>query len=218
MHRRYNMRKTKALKRFLCVMLAAVMVFGVTLPAFAKGSSPTVVRMSIVSYYKNAASTGHAWLYFENTSKKTVTVGVYKLKPGDGISVGTFGYIRKEGPGVYYNLESYITNHQGTKGRVSLSQDITAAQLKKVSKKINQFKSKWNVAQNCTYFAEKVWNTVATVKLNTAATPLALRNAIRRQAGCEKNLFHQSVAAKQVFKQKGSSLKRVRSSALKAGL
>ena len=212
------MRKTKAFKRFLCVMLAAVMVFGVTLPAFAKGSSPTVVRMSIVSYYKNAASTGHAWLYFENTSKKTVTVGVYKLKPGDGISVGTFGYIRKEGPGVYYNLESYITNHQGTKGRVSLSQDITAAQLKKVSKKINQFKSKWNVAQNCTYFAEKVWNNVATVKLNTAATPLALRNAIRRQAGYEKNLFHQSVAAKQVFKQKGSSLKRVRSSALKAGL
>lgn len=212
------MRKTKAFKRFLCVMLAAVMVFGVTLPAFAKGSSPTVVRMSIVSYYKNAASTGHAWLYFENTSKKTVTVGVYKLKPGDGISVGTFGYIRKEGPGVYYNLESYITNHQGTKGRVSLSQDITAAQLKKVSKKINQFKSKWNVAQNCTYFAEKVWNTVATVKLNTAATPLALRNAIRRKSGYEKNLFHQSVAAKQVFKQKGSSLKRVRSSALKAGL
>lgn len=212
------MRKTKALKRFLCVLLAAVMVFGVTLPAFAKSSSPTVVRMSIVSYYKNVASTGHAWLYFENTSKKTVTVGVYKLKPGDGISVGTFGYIRKEGPGVYYNLESYITNHQGTKGRVSLSQDITAAQLKKVSKKINQFKSKWNVAQNCTYFAEKVWNTVATVKLNTAATPLALRNAIRRQAGYEKNLFHQSVAAKQVFKQKGSSLKRVRSSALKAGL
>lgn len=211
------MKKSINFKRLLSFLLAAVMIVGIALPAFAKGEAPAV-RMSIVSYYKNAASTGHAWLYFENISKKTVTVGAYKLKPGKGVSVGTFGYIRKEGPGVYYNLESYITNHQGTKGRVSLSQDITKEQLKKVTKKINQFKSKWNVAQNCTYFAEKVWNTVASVKLNTAATPFALRNAIKRQSGWQKNLFHESPPAKQVFKQKGSSLKKVRSSALKAGL
>ncbi len=210
------MKKMKALKRLLCVLLTAAMLFTAVLPAFAK-SDPSVVRMSIVSYFKNAASTGHAWLYFENLSKKTVTVGVYKLKPGNGISVGTFGYIRKEGPGVYYNLESYVTNHQGTNGRVSLSQDITASQLKKVSKKINRFKSKWNVAQNCTYFAEKVWNTVAKIRISTAATPYALRNAIRRH-NWEKNLYHQPVSASRVFKQKGSSLKRVRSSALKAGL
>lgn len=212
------MKKTNAFKRLLCVLLAAVMVFSIALPAFAKSDTP-VVRMTIVSYYKAGSTTsGHAWLYFENLSKKDVTVGVYSLKPGDGVSVGTFGYVRKEGPGVYYNLESYITNHQGTKGRVSLSQDITQSQLDTVNKKINQFKSKWNVFKNCTYFAKVVWNTVANVRLKCASTPLSLRNAIRRKSGYEKNIFHMSPAANQVFKQKGSSLKQVRSSALKAGL
>lgn len=212
------MKKTNALKRLLCVLLAAVTVFVIALPAFAKSDSP-VVRMSIVSYYKAGSTTsGHAWLYFENLSKKTVKVGVYSLDPGDGVSVGTFGYVRKEGPGVYYNLESYITNHQGTKGRVSLSQDITESQLDTVNKKIDKFKSKWNVFKNCTYFAKAVWNTVANVRLKCASTPLSLRNAIRRKPGYEKNIFHISPAANQVFKQKGSSLKQVRSSALKAGL
>ena len=215
-HREEDMNKTKTIRRLLCLLLAAAMVFSVALPVFAK-FEPPVARMTIVSYKKNSASTGHAWLYFENVSKKTITVGIYKLPPRSGVSVGTFGYVRKEGPGVYYNVESYITNHQGTKGRVSISQLITGQQLEKVSKKINQFKSTWNLARNCSYFAGTVWNTVASNRLAAISTPALLRTSMKKY-GLKKNVYHQPVLPNQVFKQKGSTLKQVRKSTLIAGL
>ena len=219
-HREEDMNKTKTIRRLLCLLLAAAMVFSVALPVFAK-FEPPVARMTLrhenVPPSVSSASAGHAWLYFENVSKKTITVGIYKLPPRSGVSVGTFGYVRKEGPGVYYNVESYITNHQGTKGRVSISQLITGQQLEKVSKKINQFKSTWNLARNCSYFAGTVWNTVASNRLSAISTPALLRASMKKY-GLKKNVYHQPVLPNQVFKQKGSKLKQVRKSTLIAGL
>ena len=87
--------KNKA-KRVLSLLLAVVMLVPFALPAFAE-SDEIVARVSIVSYLKNVFSTGHSWLYIENLSDKTLTVGIYQLEPGASVSVGTFKNSRKEG-------------------------------------------------------------------------------------------------------------------------
>lgn len=214
--RRKNMKKNKTLKKLLCVLLAALMISIIAMPAFAKSDAP-VARLSVVSYVKNIVSHGHSWLYIENISKKTLTVGVYELKPGEAVSVGTFKYSRKEGKGIYYNVELYCNEHYGANGRYSLTTEITESQLASVSKKINNYGSKWTPVKNCAYFVANVWNGISSIRLISGSTPFCLKTSIRLHGG-KRNIAMQGITADKVFKQKGSSLVQVRSSALSSGL
>lgn len=211
------MKKTKSIKRLLCLLLAAVMAFSVSLPAFAKSNDPVVARLSSVSYVKNVVSTGHSWLYIENISNKTLTVGIYKLRPGEAVSVGTFKYSRKEGKGIYYNVELYCNSHFGTGGRYSVTTEITESQLEGVSKKINSYAEKWTPVKNCAYFVANVWNGVSKPRLTSGSTPSCLKTSIKLHGG-KRNIAMQDAPAEKVFKQRGTSLVRVRSSALNSGL
>lgn len=205
------------LKRIICLLMTVLLIASLAAPASAAASSGNVAVMSVFAWTKNAADPGHAWLYFENTSKSTITVGKYKLAPGKAVSVGIFmNSTRKEGRGVYYNLESYLVNKFGASGRVSISQKITSAELKKVTKCINK-NNTWTPARNCSWFAAKVWNTVADKKVGKGSSPAAVKAKIKSYKET-KNKALQKVSAKNVYKQKSSGLKVVRAATLKKSL
>lgn len=113
-------------RRLFCLFLATLMLLLLALPSFAADGDEIVARVSIVSYLKNSFSMG---LYIENLTDRTLTVGVYELEPGEAVSVGTFRYTRKEGRGIYYNVERYCVNKFGASARYSLSETVTASEL-----------------------------------------------------------------------------------------
>lgn len=193
------------------------MLFAFALPAFAQENNEIVARVSIVSYLKNAFSTGHSWLYIENLTDRTLTVGVYELEPGEAVSVGTFRYSRKEGRGIYYNVERYCVNKFGASQRYSLSETVTAGELNSISKKINSYSGKWTPVKNCAYFAANVWNGISKIRLVSGSTPSCLRTSIKLHGG-KRGIAMSDVAAENVYKQDGSSLRVVRASALSKGL
>lgn len=204
-------------KRLFCLLLAALTLLLLALPSFAADGDEIVARVSIASYLKNAFSTGHSWLYIENLTDRTLTVGVYELEPGEAVSVGTFRYTRKEGRGIYYNVERYCVNKFGASARYSLSETVTASELNSISRKINSYSGKWTPVKNCAYFAANVWNSISRIHLVSGSTPACLRTSIKLHGG-KRGIAMSDVAAENVYKQDGSSLKVVRASALSKGL
>lgn len=197
------MNKTKKiLSVFICVLffLSVVAPFS----AFAASKNKDVAKISVFAWTKNSLDAGHAWVYFENVSDKTITVGIYKLKPGKAVSVGIFmNMTRKEGQGVYYNLESYLVNRYGASGRVSITEKINEKELSAASKCINK-NNNWSAVKNCAWFAAKVWNSAASQKVVSCSSPAVLKTSIKSYKE-QKNKKLKNVSAKSVFKQKGSS-------------
>lgn len=204
-------------RRLFCLFLATLMLLLLALPSFAADGDEIVARVSIVSYLKNSFSTGHSWLYIENLKDRTLTVGIYELEPGEAVSVGTFRYTRKEGRGIYYNVERYCVNKFGASARYSLSETVTASELNGISRKINSYSGKWTPVKNCAYFAANVWNSISKIHLVSGSTPSCLRTSIKLH-GVKRGIAMSNVAAENVYKQDGSSLKVVRASALSKGL
>ena len=193
------------------------MLLLLALPSFSADGDEIVARVSIVSYLTNSFSTGHSWLYIENLTDRTLTVGIYELEPGEAVSVGTFRYTRKEGRGIYYNVERYCVNKFGASARYSLSETVTASELNGISRKINSYSGKWTPVKNCAYFAANVWNSISKIHLVSGSTPSCLRTSIKLHGG-KRGIAMSNVAAENVYKQDGSSLKVVRASALSKGL
>lgn len=213
----------KKVKRTVCILICTLFTLSCFLPfsAAAAKKSRYVAKISVFAWTKNAADPGHGWVYFENISKKNITVGIYKLKPGKAVSVGVFmNSTRKEGQGVYYNLESYLVNRHSTSGRVSLTEKITADELASASKCINNHND-WSAIKNCAYFAAKVWNSAADKKVHSVSSPAVLKASIKKYKET-KNKKLQNVSAKSVYKQKGKKsnpyLKRVGAATLKKSL
>ena len=203
--------------RLLSLLLAVMLVLAVFAPmsVFAKSKDEDVATITVFSYAA-MFDKGHAWIYFENKSDETLTIGAYKLEPGKAVSVGTYSNARKEGNGVYYNLDSYIVNHFNYKSRVSLTEGITKAEVKKLSDYINTHNT-WSVTKNCTYFAQKMWNQVSAKKIKGLGTPSYLKTIIKRYDE-QKNKAVDDVSKKEVYRLKGSGnntyLVNVRESAI----
>lgn len=204
--------------RLLSFMLAVLFILATFAPmsVFAANSEDKDVATITIFSYATMFDKGHGWVYFENKSNETLTIGAYKLKPGKAVSVGTYSNTRKEGKGVYYNLDSYIVNHFNYKGRVSLTEGITKAEVEKLSNYINTHNT-WSVTKNCTYFAEKLWNQVSTKKVKGAGTPSYLKTTIKRYNE-QTNKAMDDVSKKEVYRLKGSgnntTLINVRESAI----
>lgn len=126
-------------------------------------------------------------------------------------------YTRKEGRGIYYNVERYCVNKFGASARYSLSETVTASELNGISRKINSYSGKWTPVKNCEYFAANVWNSISKIHLVSGSTPSCLRTSIKLHGG-KRGIAMSNVAAENVYKQDGSSLKVVRASALSKGL
>lgn len=161
----------KALKSIVSIIMVAVIVFAVAAPSFA-ANDPVVARIYVITYLEGTSWTDHAWVYFENLTTEKITVGLYKLPPNEGVSLGCFAASRYDGYGIYYNVESYCANKFGQTGWVSLSKDITKSQLQKATDTILSIRNGWDFVFNCMYFAFRVWNSATGDNLVSLVFPV----------------------------------------------
>ncbi len=105
---------------------------------------------------------GHTWVYVENLTDQELTVGLYKLQPGEGVSVGLFK--RKDGWTIYYNIEAYSQTVYGMEGQISLKEELTLRELRRVSNAIIYYPNHWDPIFNCMFFSYIVWD-VASFKI-----------------------------------------------------
>ena len=120
--------------------------------------------------------------YFRNVTDHDVRVGVYTLAPGRGVSVGTMHLSRADGPGIYYNVEAYMTHRMGGFGSVGRTMSLTQAQLDAVNGVI-LFSNSWSTSNNCCAFATRVWNTVAPDHIGYHMLPVVVKGRIG-SGGC----------------------------------
>ena len=124
-----------------------------------------VANMYICATAKSLS--GHVWLYFENTTDHDIQVGYITLAPGKATSVGSLRNSRTDGGGTYYNGEARMANGKSSvkNATISLKEELTASELKKVNSAIkgrNAYNVLWN---NCGNFAAFVWNQVSNKKI-----------------------------------------------------
>ena len=143
---------------------------------------------------------GHTWVYVENLTDRELQVGLYTLPPYEGVSVGVLA--RKDGWGIYYNVESYAQNVHGMTKQISMSENLTVKKLEKVSKTIVNYVNHWDPFFNCMYFAFKVWNSGSYRILLPLLLPIfgKLQMAIYRH---ERNVQMKPVTKEQTFRQVG---------------
>ncbi len=209
------------MKKFLKVFLVFFLVlsFGiVALSAEVSAASTNVGEVSIFSYYKSEDGLGHSFLMFENYSDESYMVGHYSLDPGETVTVGTWGNL-PDGKGVYYNLEAYCVNTYGYwSGRVSLKMDYTESELDTFTSYINA-NNTWTYRKNCSFFAERIWNSVASGSDEVNAgfiikTPKTLVNNIKDHSTYYYNQSIPSVVTSDVKRHTASSSSSVSSGTL----
>ncbi|MBQ8026860.1 MAG: hypothetical protein IJ261_01940 [Clostridia bacterium] len=155
----------KNIKKIVALLLAISILAGAfVFSASANTQTETeeeviVARMYIGHRARDNNLSGHTWIYIENLTDHELVVGVYKLAPGKGVSVGTYGTSVKNGPGVYYNVEAWRYRNYTPEGCIASSKDLTQENFDIVSKKIRSTNT-WSYFLNCGYFALKVWNSV----------------------------------------------------------
>ncbi|MDQ1287243.1 MAG: hypothetical protein QG622_808 [Actinomycetota bacterium] len=173
--------------------------------------------MRVVSY-GHGGTDGHSFLLINNIDTLPHSLVGMTVAVGGEVSVGTWGN-KPDGKGVYFNLERHF-GPGAYPGRVSLEMNLTSEQLSTVSKRIVDNNS-WALANNCSSFATKVWNSVATVKVKagTPNTPAKLTGNIKTHAGWVTNTgFSALNDDSQVFALEGKgSRKNVSSGTLTSG-
>jgi hypothetical protein len=132
----------------------------------------------------------HAWISFENTSSAYQRLGGLDYYQGTGGTVGTYGNLSETNhKGVHYNVESVKVNDHGIyKPRYSISAQITADQLSRVSKVITS-NDVWTYLNNCSWFAAAVWNATGGTYISAGVipTPKTLSDNIQKISGYKKN-------------------------------
>ena len=167
----------------------------------AKQSNTEIV--ALLSVVTRVEGIGHAWIYVENISNKTLQVGHYSLPPNQGVSVGLFSFTCEDGIGIYYNVEAYCCNVHGGNGLVSITTDLDMDEMNTLSKKINNYLNHWDPFFNCMYFAFSMWNSVSDRKLIPPVIPALGQLQLRMRGGTENNLQMYCPTPNQVFRLKG---------------
>ena len=150
----------KNTKKLLCFILAIIMCFSMATPAFAAVSTSANNEI-VANYYIFVLQTdvhpiGHMWVYLENLTDKPMQVGLYTVPAHEGVSVGVFS--RKDGKGIYYNVEAYTQTVYGMEGQICLKDQLTAEKVKDVSDALIRYLNHWDPIFNCMYFAFRIWN------------------------------------------------------------
>jgi hypothetical protein len=148
------------MKKVLCFVLAFVMCLSMATPAFAAVSTSTDNKI-VANYYVFVLRTdvhpiGHMWVYLENLTDDPMQVGLYTVPAHEGVSVGVFS--RKDGKGIYYNVEAYTQTVYGMQGQICLKDQLTAKKVKDVSDALIRYRNHWDPIFNCMYFAFRIWN------------------------------------------------------------
>lgn len=103
---------------------------------------------------------GHNWIYVENLSDEPITVGLYEVPVGQGVSVGAFSFSVGDGWGIYYNLEAYRENKDNNiDDCYSITIDLNKSELEHLSNSVRNYPNMWEMfIFNCTFFAFAIWN------------------------------------------------------------
>lgn len=167
------------MKKITAVLLAVLMFFTAVSFTASAAEDENVARMWICSEKSDNSGVGHIFLFFENLTDKTITVGKYKLKEHKDVSVGCFGTEGPNGAGVYYNLETELDHYSQL---IGLSTLLTEDELEDVTKKIKSF-DRWDPIFNCNYFALLGWNAGAESSIPFLIFPQMTRFFIRLKGG-----------------------------------
>ncbi len=170
-------------------------------PTFDEIPGNTVVgRMYICS---EIVFLGHSWIYIESTFDGEMPVGCYTVAPFGSVSVGTFLMTRRDGMGVYYNVERYSATKFGLRSANWLGMDITKDQLMKVNKEIKGW-NYWDLYFNCTFFASKVWNSVSDEFFMPMMFPIFTKAQASTKGGNKNVAMQPHDNPDDCFKQRGS--------------
>lgn len=182
-------------KRFFCVLISAMMLFCCSAVASAASVEPRAAYVGTLSIFaandggSSAWNTsGHAFIAFKNTSSSAVRVGGLNVNPGHEITFGSWGN-KDAHKGIWYDLESYLANNEGDfGGRVSLSMSVTQSNINTINSLISK-NDTWSLFNNCSSFAVKIWNSVASTTLSagTPNTPTSLMASIKSKSGYQTN-------------------------------
>lgn len=151
----------KAIKKLLCLILAVLICFSASSMALAANDTKASNSEIVANYYIYVMETdihpiGHMWVYLENLTDKPMKVGLYTVPANKGMSVGVFA--RKDGFGIYYNVEAYTQAAYGLKNQICLKDQLTADKVQDVSNALLNYNNHWDPIFNCMYFAFRIWN------------------------------------------------------------
>lgn len=154
------------------------------LSSLSRSIDTPVAEISIFATADGPASSfntsGHVWIYIYNWSRSSFTVGNKVVKPGTGVTIGTFG--NQGYDGVWYNLESYFSAHTN----YSYTSEINASDISKISNYIDSH-DKWKMSFNCSHFASGLWNSTSISKKFSGGTPSQVVPQIKNSSGYRKN-------------------------------
>lgn len=172
----------------------------------AKSPDTIVARASLFAAMYFFPVSGHTWIYVENLTDEPITVSIYEVPAGQGVSVGVFSFSVNDGWGIYYNLEAYRENRNNNISDCrSITKDMTRSELEKLSNTIKNYPNMWDIfIFNCTYFAFSVWNKSSDNFFIPMMIPaLAILEVII--VGAPKGVTQMYYPTKdQVFKQRGT--------------
>lgn len=177
-------------------IVSLVVVLSVAITLFNVSATPTEAKtqyVAEVSIMSDGTSTGkgksygtHSFIYIKNISKNNLSILGLGIRPGKGVTVGTFGN-RKDGKGIYLNLEGkYIREENAYQGRISLTRRITQKELNKMLG-VMKASNKWSETKNCAWFATEAWNSIAPKKdkfsWSAIKNPAGLSLKIKKKKG-----------------------------------
>ena len=130
----------------------------------------------------NFPGVGHIFIYVENLTDEPIKVGQIVLEKDQAVSMGSFGFQRSDGWGVYYNTESYLYGKEDYSSLVCMSEEIDSAHLAKLNKFLEGYNF-WELFINCVFFAVGAWNSCT----NTFILPISFPVFCRTQINAHKN-------------------------------
>ena len=194
----------KSIKKLMAALLSVILILVVAVPAFAAQSGDEIVaRISVCSRVKEVPSLGHTWIYIHNISDEPIQVGAYTVPVGEGVSIGTFANTRDDGKGVYYNIESHCINKYNHHDFFSITKEISADTLMKVSDKILSLND-WDFFKNCMHFTFSVWKTATGQSFANLILPTLGELQMIIAGARHRNLTMYYPSADRVYKQIGS--------------
>lgn len=151
-------------------------------------ADPIVGELTIFATNDGGSSSsntsGHAFLMFQNTSTSSIKIGGISVAHNRTITFGTWGN-KSQHTGIWYNLEAYFVHKSGSySNRVSLTTSIVKSKISVLNKLLDD-NDEWELLNNCSSFAVKVWNAMSnkTLSAGTPNTPTSLMSSIKKVSG-----------------------------------
>ena len=137
----------------------------------------------------DAAAGHHSWIQVQNIISNPIAVGGLTIPGFKAVTVGTWnGIMNRNHSGIWYGAESACASEFSNGESVYLSATLTVAELNRLTAQIrNGANDTWSLRKNCSYFASKMWNVIATSNNEVSAglipTPVNLKNSILENGG-----------------------------------